>query len=160
MGVDPTLLREVMGRFATGVSVVTARVGDETGAMTANAVLSLSLDPPLILVSVQKDSQMHRLLWRSDCFALSILQQDQEHLARRFAQPGPKDLSDLDMHTATSGAPILAAALAFADCRIRQVVAGGDHDMFIGEMTAGEVHEGSPLLFYAGGYGRVTPGGA
>ena len=158
MGVDPALLRDVMGRFATGVTVVTTRVGSETSAMTANAVLSLSLDPPLILVSVQRDSHMHRLLMRSDCFAVSILQHDQEHLSQRFAKPGAKDLSDLVIRTATSGAPILAAALAFADCRIRQVVAGGDHEMFIGEMTTGEVREGTPLLFYAGGYNCLIPG--
>ncbi len=159
VAVDSTLLREVMGRFATGVTVVTTRVGDETSAMTANAVLSLSLDPPLILVSVQRDSHMHRLLMCSDCFAVSILQQDQEHLSQRFAEPGPKDLSDLEVRAATSGAPIIVPALAFADCRIRQVVAGGDHDLFIGEMTAGEVNEDSPLLFYAGGYRRLSPGG-
>lgn len=159
MGVDPDQLREVMGRFATGVTVVTTRVGDETGAMTANAVLSLSLDPPLIIVSVEKDSQMHRLLMRSDCFAVNILQQDQENLSQRFAKPGPKHLADLEIRTATSGAPILVAALAFADCSIRQVVAGGDHDMFIGEMTAGEIHEGEPLLFYGGGYGSLDRDG-
>ncbi len=79
-----------MGRFATGVTVVTTRVGDETGAMTANAVLSLSLslEPPLILVSVQRDSQMHQLLMRSDCFAVSILRQGDEELSQRFAKPG------------------------------------------------------------------------
>ena len=159
MAVDPVQLREVMGRFATGVTVVTTRVGEETGAMTANAVLSLSLEPPLILVSVQKDSQMHRLLMRSDCFAVSILQRDQEHLSKRFAKPGAKDLSDLETGTATSGAPILVAALAFADCRIRQVVAGGDHEMFIGEMTAGEIREGDPLLFYGGDYGSLSRDG-
>ena len=159
MAVDSTQLREVMSRLATGVTVVTTRVGDETSAMTANAVLSLSLDPPLILVSVQRDSQMHRLLMRSECFAVSILQQEHEDLSQRFAQPGPKNLSDLGIRTATSGAPIIVDSLAFADCRIRQVVAGGDHDMFIGEMTAGEVNEGAPLLFYAGGYSRLAPGG-
>ena len=145
-----------MGSFATGVTVVTTRVGNETSAMTANAVLSLSLDPPLLLVSVQKESQMHQLLMRSNCFAINILSSGQAHLSERFAQPGPKDLSDLVTQKVVTGAPVLVDVLAFVDCQLRQVIAGGEHDMFIGEPMEGDLGEGGPLLFYAGGYGDLT----
>jgi flavin reductase (DIM6/NTAB) family NADH-FMN oxidoreductase RutF len=144
-----------MGRFATGVTVVNTRVGEIASAMTPNAILSLSLDPPLILISVQKGSQMHGLLRRSDCFAANILRASQQHLSRRFAKQGPKDMTALETTEASTGAPILVDALAFADCRIRQVIAGGDHDIFIGEMLAGQASEGDPLLFYSGNYSQL-----
>ena len=150
---DSKLQRQVMSRFATGVTIVTTKSGDTLSGMTANAVMSLSLDPPLIVISVDREATMHGLLEESGCFAVNILKREQEHLSRRFAERGEKDLSDLDTEEAETGAPILRDALAYADCRVVEVARGGDHDMFIGEMVGGGAAEGEdPLIFFCGGY--------
>ena len=150
---DSKLQRQVMGQFATGVTVVTTKCGDTLSGMTANAVMSLSLDPPLIVVSVDREATMHGLLKEGGCFAVNILKREQESLSRRFAERGEKDLSDLDTEEAETGAPILGDALAYADCRIVEVVRGGDHDMFIGEMVAGRAGDSEDtLIFFDGGY--------
>ena len=152
---DSALQRQIMGRFATGVTLVTARSDEKILGMTANAVLSLSLDPPLILVSVNKKNQMRKFLKKSNCFAINVLRDDQEEISRRFATPGPKDFSDLELVESKTGSPVLVNALAFIDCQIVQVVPGGDHDMFIGEPLAGETRDGNPLIFYSGQYTQL-----
>ena len=157
MAFDPMLQRQIMGRFATGVTVVTTRYGEQTSGMTANAVMSLSLDPPLIVVSVDRQSNMHEHLTQGKCYAINVLKRDQEEISRRFAVPGPKDFSDLELTVAETGAPVFVDALAFVDCRVVEVARGGDHDMFIGEPVAGETHDGQPLIFYSGGYTQLEP---
>ncbi|HIA68512.1 TPA: flavin reductase [Candidatus Poribacteria bacterium] len=152
---DSALQRQIMGRFATGVTLVTARSDEKILGMTANAVLSLSLDPPLILVSVNKKNQMRKFLKKSNCFAINVLRDDQEEISRRFATPGPKDFSDLELVESKTGSPVLVNALAFIDCQIVQVVPGGDHDMFIGKPLAGETRDGNPLIFYSGQYTQL-----
>ncbi len=156
MAFDSMLQRQVMGRFATGVTVVTTRFGDEVSAMTANAVISLSLEPPLVAVSVGKEASMHGYLREGKCFAINILSIDQEELSNRFAQRGPKDFADLQVQTAETGAPILSEALAWLDCRLVDIVAVGDHDLFLGEPLAGLAAEGAPLLYYGGQYDQLV----
>ena len=143
-----------MGQFATGVTVVTTKSGNTISGMTANAVLSLSLEPPLILVAVDRQGSMHGLLDKGGCFAVNVLRREQEHLSRRFAEKGDKDFSGLEIEAAETGAPVLCDALAYADCRIVDVARGGDHDIFIGEMIAGAVAGGGgePLIFFGGDY--------
>ena len=155
MAFDPMLQRQIMGRFATGVTVVTTRYGEQISGMTANAVMSLSLDPPLIVVSVDCKSNMHGHLTQGQCYAINVLKRDQEELSRRFAKPGPKDFSDLKLTVAETGAPIFADALAYIDCRVVEVARAGDHDMFIGEPVAGETYDGEPLIFYSGQYSQL-----
>lgn len=157
MAFDPMLQRRIMGRFATGVAVVTTCYGEDLWGMTANAILSLSLDPPLVLISVDRSSQMHQFLTKGKCFVINLLTKGQEELSRRFAITGPKDFSDLRLATGETGAPIFVDALGFIDCRIVQVVAGGDHDLFLGEPLAGQVNEGEPLIFYGGKYTLLIP---
>jgi len=156
MAVDSLAQRRILGHFATGVTVVTAYQHDEIHGMTANAVASLSLHPPLILAAVDKSAAMHATLTRSRCFALNILTQDQEHLSRRFAMRGIKEVNDLTWIKAVSGAPILADALAWVDCRVTDILPGGDHDIFIGEILAGDCRDGAPLLYFRGKYRRLT----
>jgi flavin reductase (DIM6/NTAB) family NADH-FMN oxidoreductase RutF len=158
MSIEPMAMRQIMSRFATGVTLLTTRSGDRVWGMTANAVLSLSLDPPLILVAVDRRNQMHRLLTDGRCFSLTMLTAEQEELSRRFATPGPKDFGALNLTSAVTGAPILADGLAFVDCRLLHVIPGGDHDIFIGEAVAGAAHDGEPLIFYSGRYARLAPG--
>jgi len=146
-----------MGRFATGVTVVTTRGDDDhLCGMTANAVASLSLAPPLVLIAVDRLSHSHGCFKKNGCFAINVLASGQEELSRRFAKTGPKDFSDLATTTALTGAPILTDTLGYVDCRIVDVLPGGDHEIFIGEIVAGEMREGRPLIFHGGKYTRLV----
>jgi len=158
MTFDSKKQRKIMGQFATGVTVVTT--GGEAGlhGLTANAVASLSLDPPLVLVAVDKSASTLDYLKKNRCFAVNILRHDQEDISRRFATPGPKDFSDLKIATKSTDAPILADCLAYVDCRVVDILPGGDHEIFIGEIIGGKYHGGEPLLYHAGGYRRLEAG--
>lgn len=156
MAFDSLAQRRIMGHFATGVTVVTTRHDGEIQGMTANAVTSLSLHPPLVLVAVDKTAAMHAALTASRSFVLNILRDNQEQLSRRFAQRGPKEVNDVTWIAAASGSPILADALAWVDCRLAEILPGGDHDIFIGEILAGDSHQGLPLLYFCGKYRRLA----
>jgi flavin reductase len=155
---DPKEQRRIFGHFATGVTVVSTLAGDETWGMTANAVTSLSLDPPLILVAVVRDSSTDEYLKKSRCFAVSILASDQRDLSTRYSSPGPRDFSDLKTKTAVTGCPILLDAIAWVDCRVKEILPGGDHEIFLGEIVAGDTHDHKkkPLLFYGGKYAQMA----
>jgi flavin reductase (DIM6/NTAB) family NADH-FMN oxidoreductase RutF len=155
MTFDSKQQRTIMGQFATGVTIVTTDGDAGPHGLTANAVASLSLDPPLVLVAVEKRAHSFDYLKKNRCFAVNILRLDQEEISRRFATPGPKDFKGLNITTATTKAPILADCLAFVDCKVVEILPGGDHEIFIGEIVAGEYHGGEPLLYHAGGYRRL-----
>ena len=157
MAFDAQLQRQITGQFATGVAVVTTRYGDgEITGMTANAVMSLSLDPPLVVVSVDKKAIIHGCLNDGQCYAINILTREQEDLSTRFATPGPKDFSDLEWTESQTGAPILKDTLGYLDCKLTGIMPAGDHDMFVGEIVAGDLGEGVPLLFYSGKYRKLA----
>jgi flavin reductase (DIM6/NTAB) family NADH-FMN oxidoreductase RutF len=160
MGLDPIELRRVMGHFATGVTVVTAAEAG-TGrpyGLTANAVASVSLEPPLVLACVEVGSDTHPHIRRAGAFAISILAAGQETLARRFAaQEVAEKFSGVGYRREVTGAPVLEDALAWVDCRLWAEYLGGDHTIFVGEVLAGDARDGAPLIFYRGGYGRYRP---
>lgn len=156
MTIDPNRQRQIMGHFATGVTVVTTDGEAGSHGMTANAVASLSLDPPLVLVAVDRRAAMLQYLHKNRCFAVNILRDDQEPLSRRFAVPGPKDFCELATIPGTTGAPILAGAVAHLDCRLHEVLPGGDHEIFIGQIVDGECAGGPPLIYYGGKYCRLA----
>ncbi len=156
MKFDSKQQRKIMGQFATGVTIVTTDGEAGPHGLTANAVASLSLDPPLVLVAVEKRAHSLEYLKKNRCFAVNILRLDQEAISRRFATPGPKDFTGLNIATASTPAPILTDCLAFVDCRVVEILPGGDHDIFVGEIVAGEYHGGEPLLYFAGGYCRLA----
>ena len=157
MAFDSKLQRKIMGRFATGVTVVTTAGTAGTGGLTANAVCSLSLEPALVLVAVDKRALGYSEIKANDCFAINILSLDHEELSRRFSTPGPKDFSGFKWKTAVTGAPILEDALGYVDCRLYEILPGGDHDIFVGEIVAGEARDdGLPLLYYSGKYRQLA----
>ncbi len=154
---NPTqILKDVFGRFASGVTVVTARHGEDIHGMTASAVTSLSADPPLLLVSVDHRATMCEFLKKAGSFAVNILTLEQEALSNRFASRGPKEFSDIPQKAGVTGSPVFAESLAYAECKIRHILPGGDHDIFVGEIVAGAAHEGVPLLYYKGKYRSLT----
>lgn len=156
MAFDPAEQRRIMGTFATGVTVVTT-CGEPATGLTANSVTSLSLDPPLVLFALAKKAGSHQAFRDSGCFAVSILSDKQQDISNRFATPGPKDFSSLNIKTAQTGSPIIADSLAWVDCKLVEVLPGGDHDIFIGEIVAGELNGGNPLLYYSGKYRGLAP---
>jgi flavin reductase (DIM6/NTAB) family NADH-FMN oxidoreductase RutF len=155
---DPKEQRRIFGRFATGVTVLSTIADKEAWGMTANAVTSLSLEPPLVLVAVVRNSATDGYLKTCRCFALNILGAEQRDLSTRFSEPGPRDFSDLETKTAVTGCPILVDAIAWVDCRVVDIFSGGDHEIVIGEIVAGDAHRGDkkPLLFYSGQYARLA----
>lgn len=161
MATDVSEFRRVLGHFATGVSVVAARAGTdvEPRAMTVNALASLSLDPPLVLVCVERAADTHAAIVAAGTFGISILTETQEALSRRFAAETHEvdKFRSVAWHEEATGAPILNDALAWLDCRTWATYPGGDHTIFVGEVVAGDAREGAPLVFYRGGYGRYIP---
>lgn len=148
--------RRIMGLFATGVAVVTTVQAKQKWAMTANSILSLSLSPPLILFAVDLRNAMRKRLTDSACFAVNILRHDQDTLSQRFSAPGPKNLDGVELREAVTGAPVLRDALAWVDCRLTERLPGGDHEIFIGHIVAGDAGSGDPLLFYSSSYRRIA----
>jgi flavin reductase (DIM6/NTAB) family NADH-FMN oxidoreductase RutF len=152
---DSLLQRRILGRFATGITVATTRIGDELHGMTANAVTSLSLDPPLVLLCVDKRAGFLIPLKESKIFALNILGEEHEHHSRHFAQKGPKAFTDWNAAVGATGAPILKDALAWVDCKVADILPGGDHEIFIGEIISGDCRDGRPLLYFGGNYAQL-----
>ncbi|WP_425528104.1 flavin reductase family protein [Yinghuangia seranimata] len=165
--VDPDTFKAALSRFAAGVVVVTAREtdatsdtpsGDEVG-MTATAFLSVSLEPPLVLVSLRNVARMREVLDAQPLWAVSLLSQGQRHVAGRFAIPGR--VSDRLMFAdiahrpgPLTGAPLVGGALATLECRTHQIVEAGDHSLVIGEVLAANLPspDGLPLLHFRGRY--------
>jgi flavin reductase (DIM6/NTAB) family NADH-FMN oxidoreductase RutF len=150
--------RATVGLFATGITVVTANaVGIEHG-MTLNAFASVSLDPLLVLVCVERDAVMHKVLEEAGSFALSVLAGDQEPIARYFADSGrpagAAQFADLSYRIGgATGAPLLDGALGWIECELERTYDGGDHSIFLGRVVAvarGQVRQ--PLLYFGGAY--------
>ncbi len=154
-------LRTLMGHFATGVAVVAARHGPLLAGMTANAIASISIDPPLMMASIARKAETHGAIIGSHAFAISILAADQQAVAECFARPTTAQkltgFCGASWEEAETGSPVLEGALAFFDCRLTARHDGGDHTIFIGEIVAaGYREDAEPLLWYASGYHRLS----
>jgi len=151
--------RRILGHWVSGVAVVATRTTDgKLCGLTANAVASVSLEPPLILVCVERSADTHNCITAAGFFSVNILESNAERIARRFsAWEVGKKFDGLAFHNEVTGAPVLDDALAWIDCRVWAEHDGGDHTIFIGEVLAGDAREGSPLIYYRGGYGRFIP---
>jgi flavin reductase (DIM6/NTAB) family NADH-FMN oxidoreductase RutF len=155
-GVDPAQFRQLLGRFATGVTVVTTRSPDgRLLGMTASSIASVSLLPPLLLVSVDRKHDMHDALAAATHFVVNILADDQEAEARRFAATGPNRFDGVGYRESRRGIPLLEGALAHIECAKQDAVAGGDHTVFFGLVIDGAVNDARPLLYYRGGYASL-----
>jgi flavin reductase (DIM6/NTAB) family NADH-FMN oxidoreductase RutF len=150
---DPELFREVFGRFATGVAVITSAAPGSCGGMTANALCSLSLDPLLALVCFENGARTLPIVREAGRFAVNVLAADQERLAGVFASklPESEKLEEVD-HRLEHGVPIIEGSLAWAACELNELIAGGDHTIAIGRVISLGLGDGEPLLWYAGRY--------
>ena len=159
MPIDRSELRRVMGHFATGVAVITTRdVDGKPYGLTANALCSVSLTPPLLLVCVDKGAESHPAFERSRLFAVNVLALGHEELSRRFAVSGGDKFVDVPHRFGTTGVPLLEDVLAVVECRVVAVHEAGDHTIYIGEVEHLEASEGDPLLFFRGQYRRLGEG--
>ena len=157
MPIERNELRRAMGHFATGVTVITTR--DEEGqpfGLTANAISSLSLVPPLILICVDKSADTYPYFARSKVFAVNILSEDQETISRRFATSGIEKFEGIGYHKNEMGCAILEEAVGHLDCRIVNSFDAGDHTIYVGEVDAVGLTEVPPLLFFRGGYCKLA----
>ncbi len=151
---DDRAFRDAMGKFATGVTVITTSVGGQIHGMTANAFMSVSLKPKLITVSIDEKAHMHSKMQQSDMFAVSILREEQEAVSMNFAGQKKNDGIDFEWH---QGVPLIKNALTSIICNVYQSIKVGDHTLFVGEVIDLKLNKGTPLAYFEGKYVRVDP---
>lgn len=156
---DTADFRRVLGHFVTGVTIVTTQDSlDRPVGLTANAFASVSLEPPLVLVCVDRTSNTHDVIAASGAFAVNILADGQEDVSRRFAAEGSAArFESVAWRRAATGSPILEGAIAWVDCRLEAAHDGGDHTIYVGAVIGADASAGVPLVFHRGGYGRLAP---
>lgn len=155
---DSRELRKALGRYATGVTVITARApeGRRIG-VTANSFTSVSLDPPLVAWCPAKSAPSLPALRQSTHFAVNVLAADQHHLSRQFATPAPDKFAGVTTTEGLGGAPLIEGALARFECRTVRWVDAGDHVICLGHVERFDTSDGEPLVFHAGAYHVATP---
>ena len=155
MTIDQREFRRVLGNFATGVTIITAAHEGTLTGFTANAIASISLDPPLVMVSIGTQNATLGIINASQTFCINILHAEQEALARCFATNGPskyEHFCDAPSHHEVTGAPVLDDALGWIDCRLYGSHPAGDHIILLGEVVGLGAVAGNPLLFLRGQY--------
>jgi flavin reductase (DIM6/NTAB) family NADH-FMN oxidoreductase RutF len=148
--------RRALGRFASGVTVVTAR--DASGKLhgiTVSAFCSVSLEPPLILICIDKNTGSHYALAETDSFVVNILCEDQQYVSTRFASLLSDKFEAVGYSLGIDGLPILEGALANLECRLVNSHDGGDHTIFVGQIERATISDGSPLIYWHGNYRKL-----
>ena len=153
---DQGRFREVLGHFATGITIVTAMEDEGPVGFTCQSFTSLSLDPALIALAPAKTSTSWPKIAAAGAFCVNILSSDQEALCRTFAASGADKFAGVGWSTAATGAPVLDGALAFIDCHLEQIHDAGDHELVLGRVLDMGVGEGTPLLYYRSGFGGFS----
>ncbi len=157
MPLDRDRFRSALGRFASGVTVLTMRDAEGTDhGMTATAFSSLSLDPPLVLVCVDRSASMAGPLERATHLAVNLLARGQEEISRRFAEKDVDRFAGVAVVRGIGEVPLIDGAIAQLQCRIHARHPGGDHVIVVGEVLDAQAHEGEPLIYHRGRYGRVV----
>lgn len=152
---DNRTFRNTMGKFATGVTVITTKTADDVYGMTANAFMSVSLEPRLITISIDNKANMLDKIKKSGQFAVSILGEEQQDISMHFA--GQKEKADGIDFDFRQGVPIVRGALAHVTCEVYDSHVVGDHTLFIGKVSDIGLRDGKPLAFYQGKYGNYRP---
>ncbi len=157
MSIDKDLFRAVLGRFASGVTIVTTvdQEGRDQG-MTVSAFTSLSLDPPLVLVNIAHNASLWPALEKAEHFAINILSASQEALSRRFSSREGDRFDGVGFTRGSTGVALLDDTLAAVECNITARVAQGDHSILVGSVEYGITRDLQPLLYYRGGYASLT----
>lgn len=151
---DEKTFREAMGKFATGITVVTTELDSDIHGMTANAFISVSLNPPLVLVSIDKKASMHEKIKKTGRFTVSILNKDQQALSMHFSKQRLIE-SVVPYFESLGGQSVIKDALAAVSCRLYDTHPSGDHTLYIGEVEALKVGSGKPLTYFEGKYNAL-----
>lgn len=155
MSLSPHEFRETLGRFTSGVTVVTTMHGGERRGMTANAFVSVSLTPPLILVSVDRNAGMHARLLETDRFGVNVLSSQQRDLSTHFAGRHSADQPDAGLNVPWmdhEGLPLIGGAVAQLVCSKVEAHAAGDHTLFLGQVEYSRYTDDDPLVYFRGAY--------
>lgn len=154
MAVSENIFREAMGRFASGVTVVTSPPGAGRApvGVTISSLTSVSLRPPLVLWCLDRSADTFPVFREAPAFAVSILCAEQEALSIRFSAPGNHALDGVSLETGATGAPLIAGALVQIECRKTAEYDGGDHAIFVGEVIRARTRAGEPLVYFRGAY--------
>jgi len=153
MMIAPRKFRNALGRFATGITIVTLQDKEAIHGITVNAFMSVSLEPPLVAIAIGKQTRAHGILQRSSRYGVSILRHDQEELSSHFAGLPGADIGD--PFALQGDFPLIKGALTHLICRIVASQQAGDHTLFIGQVEHLEYSRGAPLLYYAGRYATL-----
>ena len=154
--IDPDHFKQVLGYFSTGVVVVTALDGGQPVGMSAQSVVSLSLDPPLVLFCPARSSTTWPRIQRARSFALNILAADQQQLSDGFARSGADKFAGVEWAAGHTGAPLLAGAIGHVECQLENVYPGGDHEIAVGRVVdLGVRRDASPLIYFRGAYSSL-----
>jgi flavin reductase (DIM6/NTAB) family NADH-FMN oxidoreductase RutF len=154
--IDPSQFRQLLGRFATGVTILTVATPDgQPLGMTANSLASVSLHPPLVSVCVDREAEMHDAILSAPQFVVNVLAGPQEALARRFADKHEDRFDGIGYHLTPDGLILLDGALAHVECERHAHYPGGDHTIVVGRVIGGATGDGRPLLYYRGGYAAL-----
>ena len=156
-GLDQARFREVLGHFATGVTIVTALEDGEPVGFTCQSFAALSLDPPMVILAPSRSSTSWPRIREAGAFCVNILEEHQEALSRTFAVSGGDKFDGIGWKPGLTGAPVLEGSLAMVECRLGEIFDGGDHELVTGLVVAMNIGEGGPLLFYRSGFGRFVP---
>ena len=157
MPVDAGSFRQALSQFASGITVVTTRgAGGEPLGLTVSAFCSVSLEPPLVLVSVDGRSEAHAGFEASGMFAVSLLAEGQDDVSRLFARAGPDKFAQLSMVAGERGLLLVPGALAHLECEVRDAHPAGDHVLYVGEIVSIAVKPGRPLVYHRSGYRRLA----
>lgn len=157
MPVTKDEFRAALGRFASGVTVITT-IGENNkpAGITVSAFASVSLEPPLVLACVDKRASLHDCLTEGQHFAVNILAEDQEHLSRLFASRDQDRFGQAAYRPGITGAPLLDGAVAALECRVVHAYPGGDHTIIVGEVESTSLADHKPLAYHRGGYTRLV----
>jgi 3-hydroxy-9,10-secoandrosta-1,3,5(10)-triene-9,17-dione monooxygenase reductase component len=155
-GLDQARFREVLGHFATGVTIVTASEDGEPVGFSCQSFAALSLDPPMVILAPAKSSTSWPRIAEAGAFAVNILAEHQEAICLNFAVSGGDKFDGVAWTVGITGAPLIKGSLATIECTLGAIYEGGDHELVTGHVVAMEVGSGSPLLFYRSGFGRFV----
>jgi 4-hydroxyphenylacetate 3-hydroxylase, reductase component len=155
--VESQKFRDALRKFASGTTLVTVVHDGKPHGMTASSFASASLDPPLVVVCLDVASRTREIVEATGRFAVNILGEDQEWMARAFAKPGDKPFDKLSHRPGLGGIPLIDGAIAWLECTVKELTNAGDHDIFVGEVLTAESTELPPLIHYDRAYWPFKP---
>jgi flavin reductase (DIM6/NTAB) family NADH-FMN oxidoreductase RutF len=156
MPIDDAGFKKAMSHFASGVTVVTTEHEGRPYGMTVASFASLSLNPPLVLVCIEKGVKTHDAIDAAGVFGVSMLARTQDDISNRFASKSEDKFTGVDVRRGAAGMPLIEGAICTLECRIQDRLPGGDHTIFVGLVEHAETHDAAPLVYFRSGYRELV----